>query len=102
MSYRSRKSKNPQPHAVVDLHGGGEGSIQFLIEMADEECSTMTFLEVELNCVLSPLRYLPRDRTPMSFLGLGDSPFYSPNETRLFHVGFLCRDSIFGSGVSHS
>ncbi|MDQ8735043.1 hypothetical protein [Paenibacillus sp. LHD-38] len=20
-----RKSKNPQPHAVVDLHGGGEG-----------------------------------------------------------------------------
>jgi hypothetical protein len=27
---RLKRSKNPQPREVVDLHGGSEGSIQFL------------------------------------------------------------------------
>jgi len=44
--------QNPQPHAVVDLHGGGEGIIEIPIQLAVDADSAKQSAAVDFDAVL--------------------------------------------------
>jgi hypothetical protein len=55
--------------------------IQFMIKVADEVDSRMTFLAVELDAVLVRFAPCARNEPNLSSFGLGDSPFFSTIRT---------------------